>query len=173
VRFKTVAYSMAAVIALVHDVVVVTGLIALCGWFYDVGMGDTVRKFGILPFKIDLNIVAALLTIAGYSLNDTVVIMDRIRENRGRLTHATSSIINASVNQTFSRTLITGGTTFVSCIILYVVGGEGMRAFAFCLATGLIFGTYSSVAIAAPVIWSPKHDQESGEAKDPTQPATL
>ncbi len=173
VRFKTVSYSLAAVIALVHDVVVVTGLIALCGWFYDAGMGDTVRKFGILPFKIDLNIVAALLTIAGYSLNDTVVIMDRIRENRGRLTHATSSIINDSINQTFSRTLITGGTTFLSCIILYVVGGEGMRAFAFCLATGLIFGTYSSVAIAAPVIWSPKHDQESGEAKDPTQPATL
>jgi len=173
VRFKTASYSMAAVVALIHDVIVVTGLLALCGWFYDAGMGDAVRKVGILPFKIDLNIVAALLTIAGYSLNDTVVIMDRIRENRGRLPNATSSIINDSINQTFSRTLITGGTTLVSCMILYSVGGEGMRAFAFCLTTGLIFGTYSSVAIAAPIIWSPKHDTEAGQPKDPTQPATL
>jgi SecD/SecF fusion protein len=172
VRFKTFSYSIAAVVALIHDVITVTGLLALCGWAYDMGWGDTVRQAGILPFKIDLNIVAALLTIAGYSLNDTVIIMDRIRENRGKLPFATSTIINDSINQTFSRTLITGGTTLVSCTILYFAGGEGMRAFAFCLTTGLIFGTYSSVAVAAPIVWSRKHDNDPG-VQDREQPNTL
>lgn len=172
IRFKTLSYSIAAVVALIHDVLFVAGLLALCGWFYDMGWGDTVRKVGILPFKIDLNIVAALLTIAGYSLNDTVIVMDRIRENRGRLPYATSSIINASINQTFSRTVITGGTTMGSCLILYMVGGEGMRAFAFALLTGLIVGTYSSIAVAAPIVWSRKHENDPG-AVDVPQPVVL
>jgi SecD/SecF fusion protein len=118
----------------------------------------------LLPFKIDLNLVAALLTIAGYSLNDTVVIMDRIRENKGKLPHATRDIINLSINQTFSRTLITGGTTMVSCLILYIMGGESMRAFAFALLTGLIVGTYSSVAVAAPIVWSRKGETKNEQA---------
>jgi SecD/SecF fusion protein len=171
-RFQTLRYSLAAVIALVHDVIAVTGMLALCGWLYDIGLGDQARSLGILPFKIDLNIVAALLTIAGYSLNDTVVIMDRIRENRGKLPYATAAIINESINQTFSRTLITGGTTIISCLVLYTIGGEGMRAFAFCLLAGLIFGTYSSVAVAAPIVW----DRLREDKTDPTtavQPATL
>ncbi len=172
IRFKTFAYSVAAVVALIHDVITVAGLLALCGWFYDIGWGDTVRALGILPFKIDLNIVAALLTIAGYSLNDTVIVMDRIRENRGRLPYATSAIVNASINQTFSRTVITGGTTMGSCLILYLVGGEGMRAFAFALLTGLIVGTYSSIAVAAPIVWSRKHENDPG-AVDVPQPVTL
>ncbi len=172
IRFKTFSYSIAAVVALMHDVVTVTGLIALCGWLYEIGLGDTVRHFGILPFKIDLNIVAALLTIAGYSLNDTVIVMDRIRENRGKLPYATAAIINASINQTFSRTLITAGTTLCSCLILYAFGGEGMRAFAFSLTTGLIFGTYSSVAVAAPIVWSRKHEQYAVPS-DSVQPTTL
>jgi SecD/SecF fusion protein len=168
VRFKAPRYSLAAVIALIHDVLVVIGLIALADWLYL--WNDSTRAFaqsvGLLPFKIDLNMVAALLTIAGYSLNDTVVIMDRIRENRGKLPYASKEIINLSINQTFSRTLITGGTTLGSCIILYLIGGEGMRAFAFALTTGLIVGTYSSVAVAAPIVWSRKH-----EASTQTQPA--
>jgi SecD/SecF fusion protein len=159
VRFAAPRYSLAAIVALVHDVLTVIGLIALAEILYD---ASATRSFAnaalLLPFKIDLNMVAALLTIAGYSLNDTVVIMDRIRENRGKLPHATRDIINTSINQTFSRTLITGGTTLGSCIILYIWGGEGMRAFAFALATGLIVGTYSSVAVAAPIVWSRKHD---------------
>ena len=155
VRFKQPRYSIAAVVALVHDVITVTGLVAICEVLYETkATHGFAQSIGLLPFKIDLNLVAALLTIAGYSLNDTVVIMDRIRENRGKLPYATRDIINTSINQTFSRTLITGGTTFGSCIILYVLGGEGMRAFAFALLTGLIFGTYSSVAIAAPIVWS-------------------
>ncbi|MDX2132533.1 MAG: protein translocase subunit SecD [Planctomycetota bacterium] len=161
VRFKTPRYSLAAVVALVHDVVTVVGLLALCEILYE---WEATQGFaiaiGLLPFKIDLNAVAALLTIAGYSLNDTVVVMDRIRENRGKLPHATSAIINLSINQTFSRTVITGGTTIGSCLILYAIGGEGMRSFAFCLLTGLIVGTYSSVAVAAPLVWSRKFDRE-------------
>jgi SecD/SecF fusion protein len=171
-RFKTFRYSIAAVVALIHDVLTVTGLLALCGFIYDMGYGDVASKVGLLPFKIDLNIVAALLTIAGYSLNDTVVVMDRIRENRGRLPYASAAIINNSINQTFSRTVITGGTTLVSCMILYSIGGEGMRAFSFALLTGLIFGTYSSVAVAAPIVWSRKQE-ERGHAIDVAQPATL
>jgi hypothetical protein len=99
-------------------------------------------------------------------------VLDRIRENRGKLPYANSTIINDSINQTFSRTLITGGTTLVSCTILYFAGGEGMRAFAFCLTTGLIFGTYSSIAVAAPIVWSRKHDNDPG-VQDQAQPNTL
>jgi SecD/SecF fusion protein len=164
IRFKTPRYSIAAVVALIHDVITVIGLLALCEFLYDFdATAGVARSLGLLPFKIDLNMVAALLTIAGYSLNDTVVVMDRIRENRGRLPHATRSIINNSINQTFSRTIITGGTTLASCIILYIVGGEGMRAFAFALTAGLIVGTYSSVAVAAPIVWSRRNDLDASE----------
>ncbi|MBS0196019.1 MAG: protein translocase subunit SecF [Planctomycetes bacterium] len=172
VRFKTINYALAAVVALIHDVLTVLGLLALAGILCETpATSGFAHSLGLLPFKIDLNIVAALLTIAGYSLNDTVIVMDRIRENRGKLPYATSTIINDAINQTFSRTLITGGTTLVSCIILYLIGGEGMRAFAFALTTGLIFGTYSSVAVAAPIVWSRKHDNQPGLA--PQQVATL
>lgn len=160
IRFKTPRYALAAVIAVVHDVVTVLGLIALAEFLYE---NEATHNFavaiGLLPFKIDLNLIAALLTIAGYSLNDTVVIMDRIRENRGKNPYASSQIINDSINQTFSRTLITGGTTMLSCLILYIYGGEGMRAFAFSLFAGLIVGTYSSVAVAAPIVWSRKQQR--------------
>ncbi len=171
VRFKTLNYALAAVVALVHDVLTVIGLLAFCEILYETpATAGFARSIGLLPFKIDLNTVAALLTIAGYSLNDTVVIMDRIRENRGKLLYATSSIINTSINQTFSRTIITGGTTLGSCLILYFIGGEGMRSFAFSLATGLIVGTYSSVAIAAPIVWSRKHEDQPELS---IQPVTL
>ncbi len=165
VRFKTPRYSIAAVVALVHDVLVVIGLVALAEILYErPGTHSLALSLNLLPFKVDLNLVAALLTIAGYSLNDTVVIMDRIRENRGKLPHATRDIINASINQTFSRTLITGGTTLFSCFVLYLIGGEGMRAFAFALATGLIVGTYSSIGVAAPIVWSRKHEEQDHTA---------
>lgn len=167
IRFKTPRYSLAAVVALVHDVLTVVGLIALCEILYDFeATSSFARSIGLLPFKIDLNMVAALLTIAGYSLNDTVVVMDRIRENRGKLPYATRSVINNSINQTFSRTIVTGGTTVASCVILYLVGGEGMRAFAFALLAGLIVGTYSSVAVAAPIVWSRKNTSETETGED-------
>ncbi len=162
VRFKGAAYSIAAIVALVHDVLTVIGLVALAEILYDSASTHSIAtSLNLLPFKVDLNLVAALLTIAGYSLNDTVVIMDRIRENKGKLPYATREIINTSINQTFSRTLITGGTTMASCVILYIWGGEGMRAFAFALLTGLIVGTYSSVGVAAPIVWSRKNEAKN------------
>lgn len=173
VRFKAPRYSIAAVVALVHDVLTVLGLLAIASVLYEWPVThDIAAKLGLLPFKIDLNTVAALLTIAGYSLNDTVIVMDRIRENRGKLPYATSTIINDSINQTFSRTLITGGTTLASCIILYLFGGEGMRTFAFALTTGLIVGTYSSVAVAAPIVWSRRFDREHAALGGGSPPKT-
>ncbi|HYE61546.1 MAG TPA: protein translocase subunit SecD [Phycisphaerales bacterium] len=160
IRFKQPRYAMAAIVALVHDVLTVLGLLALAEILYEnPATHGFAQSIGLLPFKINLNTVAALLTIAGYSLNDTVVVMDRIRENRGKLPYATAQVINDSINQTFSRTIITGGTTIVSCFLLYSIGGEGVRAFAFALATGMIIGTYSSVAVAAPIVWSRKSDK--------------
>ncbi len=159
-RFKSGRYGLAAVIALVHDVLAVLGMLALCGWLYEnPSTASFAASLGILPFKIDLNMVAALLTVAGYSLNDTIIIMDRIRENRGKLPYTSASMINNAINQTISRTMITSGTTLMSSITLYVAGGEGVRAFAFALTSGVIVGTYSSVAVAAPIIWS-RHEEE-------------
>jgi len=159
IRFKQPRYAIAAIIALLHDVLTVLGLLALAEILYEHPLThDFAQSIGLLPFKINLNTVAALLTIAGYSLNDTVVVMDRIRENRGKLADASARVINDSINQTFSRTVITGGTTIASCFLLYSIGGEGVRSFAFALATGMIVGTYSSVAVAAPIVWSRKAD---------------
>jgi SecD/SecF fusion protein len=167
IRFKQPRYALASVVALVHDVLTVLGLLALAEILYEnPGTHDFAASIGLLPFKINLNTVAALLTIAGYSLNDTVVVMDRIRENRGKLPYASKQVINDSVNQTFSRTIITGGTTIISCIILYVMGSEGVRAFSFALFTGMVVGTYSSVAVASPLVWSRK-----AENITPTPPA--
>ncbi|MFT5424545.1 MAG: SecD/SecF fusion protein [Phycisphaerales bacterium] len=157
VRFGSVRYSMAAIVTLTHDVLTAIGLIALAEIAHDSeAIGHYASKLGIEPFKIDLNMIAALLTIIGYSLNDTIIIMDRIRENRGRLPSASARVINLSINQTISRTVITSGTTLVAVLILYTVGGSGVRAFSFTLLIGIVVGTYSSIAVAAPLVWSGK-----------------
>ena len=159
VRFGAVRYSLAAIAALVHDVLVAIGLIALAEILYEhESTAEIARQLNILPFKIDLSLVAALLTIIGYSLNDTIIIMDRIRENRGKLDYASRRVVNLSINQTVSRTVITSGTTLLAILILYVTGGEGVRAFSFALLVGVGVGTYSSVAVAAPLVWSGKKD---------------
>lgn len=106
----------------------------------------------IEEFKISLPVVAALMTLIGYSLNDTIVVFDRIREIRGRNPQLTGEMVNLSVNQTLSRTLLTAGTTMLVVMILYCLGGEGIHGFAFTLLVGLIVGTYSSVFIAAPIL---------------------
>lgn len=116
------------------------------------------RSMQIEPFKVDLNLVAAVLTIIGYSLNDTIVIMDRIRENRGRLPYASRRIVNLSINQTISRTVITSGTTLLATLVLYLYGGAGVRAFSYALLCGVVVGTYSSIAVAAPQVWSSRKD---------------
>ncbi len=149
IRFGSLRYSIAAIVALVHDVTIALGLLALSAIIANSALGPTLH---IEEFRIDLGVVAALLTIIGYSLNDTIVILDRIRENRGKRPAATAPIINRSINQTISRTLLTSVTTLVAVFIMYVEGGTGIRPFTFCLLTGLVVGTYSSVAIAAPLV---------------------
>ncbi|MCL4109912.1 UNVERIFIED_CONTAM: hypothetical protein GTU68_003280 [Idotea baltica] len=133
-RFQRVTFGVAAVVALVHDVLVVLGMVALN------------------DFRINLPMIAAFLTIVGYSLNDTIVVFDRIREVRGKNPDMTKEIVNTSLNQTLSRTLLTSITTFIVVLILYFLGGEGIHGFAFCLVLGVIVGTYSSIFVASPVL---------------------
>jgi len=148
-RFGSIRYGLAAIAALVHDVCITLGIVAICGWLVDAGIGG-----GLLlsDFKIDLALVAAVLTIIGYSLNDTIVVFDRIRENRGRLARASNEVVNDSINQTISRTLLTSGTTLIAVVTLYILGGPGVHGFAFAMIIGVLVGTYSSVAIASPVL---------------------
>ena len=101
-------------------------------------------------FQINLTIVAALLTIIGYSLNDTIVTFDRLREIKGKSPQLTPEMVNASVNQCLSRTILTALTVFLVVVILYFFGGEGIHSFAFAFLVGVIAGTYSTVYIAAP-----------------------
>ncbi len=159
VRFGSVRYSAAAIVALTHDVLVVIGLIAFAEILYEhETFAPITRALMIEPFKIDLNLVAALLTLIGYSLNDTIVIMDRIRENRGKLPYASKAVINKSINETVSRTLITSGTTLLAILLLYIDGGPGVHAFSYALLVGVLVGTYSSIAVASPLVWSRKRD---------------
>lgn len=148
-RFGSIRYGIAAIAALVHDVAIALGVVAICGYLYDSGFGHALL---LTNFKIDLAMVAACLTIVGYSLNDTIVVFDRIRENRGRLARASPQTINDSINQTISRTLLTSSTTLLAVVILYLLGGSGVHGFAFAMIIGILVGTYSSIAIAAPLL---------------------
>jgi SecD/SecF fusion protein len=156
-RFGSLRYSLAAIVALLHDVLVTLGALALAGYVSHIAFFS--QNLKIEAFQIDLGVIAALLTVIGYSLNDTIVILDRIRENRGKRPLPTQEIVNDSINQTLSRTVLTSVTTLVAVIIIYWAGGGGIRPFAFALLVGILVGTYSSVAIAAPLVFkghSPK-----------------
>ena len=96
--------------------------------------------------------IAAFLTLIGYSLNDTIVVFDRIRENRGKARSLNPQVITNSINQTISRTILTSFTTFIVVLIMYIFGGPGLRGFTFAIGLGIIIGTYSSIAIAAPIL---------------------
>lgn len=146
-RFQRVIYGFAAVVALLHDVAITLGAIAISYW-----VADALGFLLIDPFKISLTVVAALLTIIGYSLNDTIVVFDRIRETKGKAPRLTGEMIDTSINQTLSRTLLTSLTTLIVVVLLYAFGGEGIHAFAFALVIGVIVGTYSSVFVASPVL---------------------
>jgi SecD/SecF fusion protein len=146
-RFHRIHYGLAAVAALVHDVLVTLGAIAVSYW-----LASYLGFLQIEPFKISLTVLAALLTIIGYSLNDTIVIFDRIREVKGKSPRLTAAMINKSVTETLSRTLLTAITTLMVVVILYFFGGEGIHAFSFCMVIGVIAGAYSTVFIASPVL---------------------
>jgi preprotein translocase subunit SecF len=133
-RFELV-YGAAAVLAVFHDVLITLGL------------------FSLLHFEISLTVIAALLTLVGYSMNDTIVIFDRIRENlRLMRREPFKTIVNRSINQTLSRTILTSGLTFLTVLVLFLMGGQVLRSFSFALVVGILVGTYSSFGIAAPLV---------------------
>ena len=168
VRFGNLWYSLAAVTALCFNVSVCLGALAISVM---VGSTPWASALHIEEFRIDLNVIAGLLTIIGYSLNDTIVILDRIRENKGRLPYASKECINLSINQTFSRTVLTSGTTIVTAMILLVLGGTGIRPFAYTFLVGLVAATYSSVAIAAPMVFRRKDQSTTYESDSETDAA--
>ena len=133
-RFQLI-YGVAAVVACFHDTLITVGAFALTGQ------------------EISLTVIAAILTLVGYSMNDTIVVFDRIRENL-RLSRRESlpDVVNRSINQTLSRTVLTSGLTFLTVLSLYIFGGYVLRGFSFALVVGIIIGTYSSIAVAAPML---------------------
>jgi len=133
-RFQLI-YGVAAVVACFHDTLITVGFFALTGQ------------------EISLTVIAAILTLVGYSMNDTIVVFDRIRENlRLSRREALHDVVNRSINQTLSRTVLTSGLTFLTVLSLYVFGGQVLRGFSFALVVGILIGTYSSIAIAAPML---------------------
>jgi SecD/SecF fusion protein len=146
-RFQNVAFGLAAVVALIHDVLVAVACLAISHYvapFLGWALVD--------DFKISLDVVAALLTIIGFSINDTIVIFDRLRELRGKAQYVTAPMIDKAVNQTLSRTVLTSGTAFLATLILFLFGGSGIHAFAFTMLVGIITGTYSTIYIASPIV---------------------
>ena len=143
IRFEW-QFSLGAILALVHDVIVTLGI------------------FSLLTYEINLSIVAAVLTIVGYSMNDTVVIFDRIRENLKKYSKiSTSDICDTSINHTLSRTLITSITTLLALLSIYIFGGEILKGFSFAMIIGVIVGTYSSIFVATPILNYTKVSQKT------------
>jgi preprotein translocase subunit SecF len=150
-RFEWI-YGVAAVVAVFHDTIITIGL------------------FSIFNKEISLTVIAALLTLVGYSMNDTIVVFDRIRENLKILRREKlGSLINKSINQTLSRTILTSGLTFLTVLALFVFGGEVLHGFALALVIGIIIGTYSSIFVASPILvfwqdFSEKRKRPGGSA---------
>ena len=143
IRFEW-QFSLGAIVALIHDVIITLGI------------------FSILSFEVNLSIVAAVLTIVGYSMNDTVVIFDRIRENLLKYSKIkTNEIADMSVNETLSRTVITSLTTLLALFSIFILGGEILKGFSFAMILGVIIGTYSSIFVASPVLNYFKVTQET------------
>jgi len=133
-RFELI-YGVAAVVACFHDTLI------------------TVGAFSLTNQEITLTVIAAILTLVGYSMNDTIVIFDRIRENVKMMRRESlAEIVNKSINQTLSRTILTSGLTFLTVLSLYLFGGEVLHGFSFALVVGILIGTYSSIAVAAPML---------------------
>jgi len=152
-RFRF-SFAVGAIVATLHDVLV------------------TLAFLMFFRYDISLNVVAAILTITGYSVNDTIVIFDRVRENlRSRRRDPLSQVVNQSVNQTLGRTIITAGTTFLSVLALYLFGGEALKGFAFTMLIGVISGTYSTVFIASAIAILLSQQKGGGTGKSQAAPA--
>tara|TARA_B100000959_G_C14533632_1_gene440590 strand:- start:108 stop:584 length:477 start_codon:yes stop_codon:yes gene_type:complete len=134
IRFEW-QFSLGAIVALIHDVILTLGI------------------FSLLSYEINLSIVAAVLTIVGYSMNDTVVIFDRVRENLKKFSQLKiAEISNLSTNETLSRTLITSITTLLALFSIFIFGGAILKGFSFAMIVGVIVGTYSSIFVATPIL---------------------
>ena len=143
-RFQLI-YGVAAVVACFHDTLITVGAFALTGQ------------------EISLTVIAAILTLVGYSMNDTIVVFDRIRENlRLSRREALPDVVNRSINQTLSRTVLTSGLTFLTVLSLYIFGGPVLKGFSFALVVGILIGTYSSIAVAAPMLVAWQQWRRSG-----------
>lgn len=154
-RFEWI-YGVAAVIAVFHDTIITIGLFSLFGK------------------QIDLTVIAALLTLVGYSMNDTIVTFDRIRENLKLHVRGTfRDIVNLSINQTLSRTILTSGLTFLTALSLFLFGGQVLNGFSFALVVGIIVGTYSSIFVASPILvfWQDFAEGRRGSRRPPLAPA--
>ena len=148
IRFEW-QFSLGSIIALFHDVIITVGI------------------FSLLSFEINLSIIAAVLTIVGYSMNDTVVIYDRIRENLSKYSKISiDEISNLSVNETLSRTIITSLTTLLALFSIFILGGEILKGFSFAMILGVIIGTYSSIFVAAPILKYLKVSSKTMEKKE-------
>ncbi len=151
-RFQLI-YGVAAVVAVFHDTLITVGI------------------FALLDKEISLTVIAAILTLVGYSMNDTIVVFDRIRENlRLSRREPLPDLVNRSINQTLSRTVLTSGLTFLTVLSLYIFGGQVLNGFSFALVVGILIGTYSSIAVAAPMLvaWQ---EWRSGSGKGVALPA--
>ena len=152
-RFQLI-YGIAAVVACFHDTLITLGV------------------FALTDREMSLTVIAAILTLVGYSMNDTIVIFDRIRENlRLNRCEKLPDVVNRSINQTLSRTVLTSGLTFLTVLSLYIFGGEVLKGFSFALVVGILIGTYSSIAVAAPMLvaWQ---DWRAGKGKAMVLPPT-
>jgi SecD/SecF fusion protein len=167
IRFGNLKYGTATAIALLHDTVFTIAALGFAHYLADISFFRHLLQ--IEPFRINLTVVAGILTIMGYSMIDTIVVFDRIRENRGKYGHVSRQVINDAINQTLSRTLLTAGTTTITVAIMYFMGGPGIHGFTFVLLVGILVGTYSSVAIAAPILLI---GNEKATAEAGSQPAS-
>ena len=162
IRFKRLAFGYGAVVALFHDVLVILAIFSIFN--------------GLLPFSLDVDqaFVGALLTIMGYSMNDTVVVFDRVREylaeNKGKK-ESIPTIINNALNATLSRTAVTGFSTILVLLVLFIFGGETIRGFSFAMLIGVIVGTYSSLFVATPIVVDAlSRDQANDDVVKPISP---
>ncbi len=156
-RFRDWRYSVGTIIALLHDV------------FVTLAVFSFLRTIVPFPLEIDQHFIAAILTVIGFSMNDTVIVFDRIRENSHLMKGASkTTIINKSINDTLSRTIMTSLTVFLTLLILFIFGGEVTRGFAFAMLIGVITGTYSSIFVAAPILVDLAKDKPLGEAGNDT-----
>jgi preprotein translocase SecF subunit len=149
-RFGEMKFGLAAVTALIHDVLLTLGAVGVADALSGTAVG---QALGFSDIKINVTMIAAFLTLIGYSINDTIVVFDRIRENMGGARRRVDpEMVDNSVNQILSRTVLTSVTTFLVLVVLYVMGGPVLHGFAFVMTFGVLVGTYSSIFIASPIL---------------------